>query len=82
MSNRCDLTELLVEQCAHCRLPHAPILPEPSDDQFDEPAEKVGPWFPARWWGECSGCGERFEKYALIRGDGMGGWLAQCCVTR
>jgi hypothetical protein len=74
MSKRCVVTELLVEHCAHCcpkSRGHA--------DPFDEPAEHVGPWFAARYRGECSGCGERFEEFDQIRGDGERGYLAQCC---
>lgn len=38
-----------------------------------------GPWFPARYDGECDGCGEPFDAGDDIRSDGSGGWLAECC---
>jgi hypothetical protein len=67
---RCAVTELLTEQCAHCR-------PAPPVDVFDEPSP-YGPWMQARWWGQCEGCGERYDAGDKIRADGCG-WLAECC---
>ena len=43
-----------------------------------EPA-RFGPWFPARYDGRCSGCGEPFEPGEKIRSDGDGGWLCEDC---
>lgn len=68
-STRCAVTELLADQCAHCR-PAAEPDGEPSD---------LGPWFPARYPGECAGCGSHFGEGDLIRADGQLGWLTACC---
>ncbi|WP_214103200.1 hypothetical protein [Acrocarpospora catenulata] len=67
MADRCELTELIREQCAHCR-PAPP--PEP---------RLYGRWFAAQFPGDCAGCGERFEEGDEIRWDGEGGYLAECC---
>lgn len=42
-------------------------------------SDSYGPWFPASYSGECSGCGWSFESGEMIRADGEGGWLAECC---
>jgi hypothetical protein len=68
-TQRCAVTELYVDQCAHCRPPAAPP-PTPV---------LLGPWFSAAYAGQCSECGEEFEADIQIRADGEGGWLAECC---
>ena len=35
--------------------------------------------FPARYDGECDGCGAEFEAGDEIRSDGEGGWLCEDC---
>lgn len=77
---RCEITELLVAQCAHCVAPNVPTPPDP----FDEPAEPARsddwfPWFWARFPGGCAGCGLHFEAGDRIRANGDGGYLAECC---
>lgn len=43
-------------------------------------AEGKGPWFPARFGGECDSCGDMFEENMEIRADGHGGWEGrECC---
>lgn len=74
MPDRCDLTDLLPSDCAHCRM---------TPDPFAEPAARrtpgeVGPRFTARHPGKC-GCGESFAAGDTIRADGAGGYLAACC---
>jgi hypothetical protein len=69
-AGRCAVTELLADQCAHCR--PAPV---------EEP-DRLGPWFTSTYGGRCSGCDGRFDEFELIRADGGGGWLAQCCGER
>ena len=66
---RCGVTELLAEQCAHCR----PAPPAERDNTG------LGPWITSRYPGKCSGCGSRFDLFDQIRADGDGGWLANCC---
>lgn len=68
---RCSVTELITSQCAHCR-------PTPEPDPFDEPSDR-GPWFHASYRGECAECGDEFEAGDLIRADGNGGYVADCC---
>jgi hypothetical protein len=68
---RCGLTELPVDQCAHCR----PAAPEPPRD----PAS-FGPWFEARFESDCDGdCGGVIEEGDSCRADGEGGYLCQVC---
>lgn len=72
MTQRCELTELLVSDCAHCR-----GLPDP--EQAAEADGELGPWFTAGLPGACSGCGGRIYPGDRIRATGDGGYLAQCC---
>lgn len=67
---RCELTELLVDQCGcpQHRGEHR------GDNPPDEPP---GPWFTANYHGVCSRCDERFEPGLRIRADGYDGW--ECC---
>lgn len=51
---RCSLTELLVDQCAHCRAPRQPMQVNPS--------ESYGPVFVASFGGSCADCGDRVEE--------------------
>jgi len=64
------VTELLVDQCAHCRHPRA----GPTREQV-----RRGPWFQAYYDGVCSGCGNGIQQGDMIRADGEGGWLNECC---
>lgn len=74
MSDRCSVTELLVEQCAHCR------PPAPAADPFDEPTPKLGSSFEARYPGQCSDCGDRFDAGDEIRSDLSGGYICADCA--
>ena len=66
---RCDLTDLIVEQCAHCRQATAPAA-----------AQNLGPTLAAGYAGVCSGCGDEFDQGETIQADGQGGWvLTVCC---
>jgi len=67
---RCELTELLVSECAHCRgFEEEPVV------------SSRGQWFTATYSGRCSNCKTSFEPGDRIRADGFmsGGWLAECC---
>jgi hypothetical protein len=72
---RCDLTDLLPSDCAHCRK---------TPDPFAEPAvrrrenSEPGPQITARFAGKC-GCGTGILPGDTIRADGQGGYLAACC---
>jgi hypothetical protein len=74
MAERCERTDLLVTDCAHCR------------DLPDLDAEEIvvvrrGTWFTALYGGRCANCKTTFEAGDQIRADGYGngGWLAECC---
>ena len=69
MSTRCDLTDLLVEQCG-CSQHRGGHTPEEEAERDRQP----GPWFPARYPGTCSRCGGTFADNQDIRADGTGGW--------
>lgn len=69
MAERCERTELLVDQCAHCRGVTEPV---PARTPY-------GPRFTAQWPGFCSCCGDEFASGEKIRADGCGGYLAECC---
>lgn len=80
---RCDLTELYVDQCAHCRRIVAETdyveRVDPVADFLAGPQILMGPWFPAAYPGACNQCGCRFDEDDQIRADGEGGWVAECC---
>lgn len=67
MTDRCELTELLVDDCAHCR----GIVLESTR------TANTG-WFPARFSGRCE-CGEAVEVGDTICLDAAGNVLAECC---
>jgi len=75
---RCDLTELLVADCAHCR-----GLKSPDEQAASERRRLIasGRWIPAQYPGTCEQCGERFEVGAAIRMF-PDGWRADCCGER
>lgn len=83
---RCLTTELLVSQCG-CRAHRgARPAPAPSTDPFESVASpapdfgyRPGPWFPAQFDGECSGCDGALWAGEDIRADGSGGWEGRCC---
>jgi hypothetical protein len=69
MSDRCDITDLLVDQCAHCRK-----LPDPV------PPARAGPPITAAWPGRCANCKRPFDAGDRIRrlGDD-GSYIGPCC---
>ena len=75
---RCDNTDLLISQCAHCR----GLADIETQALLDRAALiATGQWFPARYAGKCTQCGERFGEGAAIGGFTVetGGWVAECC---
>lgn len=72
MAERCDLTDLLVDQCG-CKDHRGGQTPDEEAARDRRP----GPWFPARYPGTCTRCGGEFADNDDIRADGSGGW--ECC---
>lgn len=76
MADRCDITELLVAECA-CRLHRN--LPDPGADPKPQRAFAApGPWFAARFASRCP-CGEPVQEGDEIRADGQGQYVGRCC---
>lgn len=40
---------------------------------------RFGPWFAAGYEGSCAECGEDIVVDDMIRADGEGGYLCECC---
>lgn len=66
---RCDLTDLYVRDCAHCR-----GIPDPPPTE-----RRLGRWFAAAFPGHCTDCDDQFDTGDRIRADGESGYLATCC---
>lgn len=80
---RCERTELLVDQCAHC-LGHKPAEEQATAETAAEHADFLTThprWFPARYPGTCEPCGTPFDVGTPITGTSWrdGGWRAYCC---
>jgi len=69
---RCELTELLVDQCA-CRLHRAPPPPPPP------PPPEIGARFTARYDSRCAGCGESMQEGDRIAKTTDHGYLCEAC---
>ena len=68
--NRCDLTDLPVDGCAHCR----------GIDDGPKPVSDVTVRIDARFAGRCAACGQPYSEGTLIgRSDEAGGWVGSCC---
>lgn len=75
---RCELTELLVDQCAHCR-----DLADPAEEQrlMRQRLATQG-WIPADYPGKCGTCGDDYPPGTMIRKPRWGDrrWVAECCA--
>lgn len=67
---RCVITDLLVEQCSHCRtkIVSSPFMSVTGTD-----------WYEARYGGRCGEYDGRFYEGDLISWSPDGGWIAECC---
>ena len=74
MSTRCEVTDLLVDGCAHCR--GNTVTP---DEEAAAELAATAPWFHAVHPGRCSRCETPFTPGTPIRMDIPYGWLATCC---
>lgn len=79
-AERCERTDLLVSDCAHCR-GHQSVEEQVQAERVTdrEHPGAPGPWFAARWDGECSGCGDPINVGDTIRADGEGGYELWGC---
>lgn len=80
MTERCETTDLLTDQCAHCR-GHQSI----EDQAATERAQLLvhdPRWFPAQYPGTCGQCGEPFQPGTPIRLQlsSQTNWIAECCA--
>ena len=77
MTARCELTELTIDSCAHCR---GNTL-SPQDEAVTERVALInsGRWFHAVHPGTCAVCGTPFEPGTAIRLEIPRGWRAECC---
>jgi hypothetical protein len=53
-AKRCDVTELMADQCAHCR--GLDLLPDGPDPRYERDGF-IGPTITARYDSVCGGCG-------------------------
>lgn len=74
MNDRCERTDLLVDQCGCAEHRGGRTVEEQADAD-----RTLGPAFTAQYDGRCAGCGTDFWPGETIRGDGAGGWVAGCC---
>jgi hypothetical protein len=81
-STRCDLTDLLPDQCG-CRHHRGGQTPAEQVARYiadDRARLLLTPgWFPAAFPGHCTRCGGPFKADAAIRRDPGLGWRAECC---
>lgn len=71
---RCEVTDLLTGECAHCRR-----IPDPGQEPE---ARRARVTITAGYPGKCADCGDGFEAGATITVDPDGhGWVADCCTV-
>lgn len=76
MSTRCELTDLLVDGCAHCR--GNTVSPDEEAAEYTA-VVNTGRWFHAVYPGVCICCGTPFTAGTPIRMEIPRGWRADCC---
>jgi hypothetical protein len=82
-TERCDLTDLLVDQCACKTHRGGQTVQEQADAERlalrDRLLGTTNPWFVAEYAGCCVRCREPYEAGAAIRRD-TSSYLAECCA--
>lgn len=79
---RCDLTELITTQCAHCRAPvRHPRFIEALFDTPGDDDDTIVATFPAQYSGRCADCDSRFSGGDWISRTAGGDYLCSGCVT-
>lgn len=76
---RCELTDLLVDQCA-CPQHRGGFTPQEEASSLRDPSE---PAHPARWPGRCAHCWTPFQVGTPIRARQTptgAVWIADCCT--
>lgn len=83
---RCERTELLVDQCAHCRSQSS--VEEQAEAELHDLGVRLMArdprWFFAEYPGTCT-CGSRFKPGMPIRltlGGSLPHWVAPCCANK
>lgn len=77
MTRRCELTDLLVDGCAHCR--GNTVSPDEEATAEQAALAATAPWFHAVYPGVCAACGTPFTAGTPIRMELPRGWRADCC---
>ena len=77
-TERCDLTDLLVDACG-CPKHRGGRTPQEEADALADPS---GAWHPALYQGRCAECGEPFQVGTPIRArrSPTPHWIADCCA--
>lgn len=92
-AERCDLTELLVDQCAHCKGNDKTVEEQDTAERLALRARLLsgrvgGGWFPSQYAGKCWACSDCFEVGTAIRRTRDGelfrdtepGYVGECCA--
>lgn len=80
---RCELTELIKTQCAHCRSPRRPSVPQFVEAVFastPDVDDVVVATFQAQYPGKCADCGDYFPRGATISRTRAGDLLHVDCA--
>lgn len=77
-TDRCEKTDLLVTDCAHCR--GSLSIEDQIRAEHVEIAARPG-WHTAIYPGACSVCRDPFAPGTPITRDADGGWMAACCAS-
>lgn len=77
---RCETTELLVDQCG-CREHRGGADPDEETRRLRARLLAQPGWLAARWGGTCGCCGEGFPAGTAIHADTQRGWRAECCAS-